>query len=149
MTTAEIMGKLNREEGEEVQSLFNPPERMPTEREKKIMLAQVLKIGMHAVLQNHTYQFENGKIRLQNDGSPIGLEMAGAMARVVMIWWDKRFLGFVSKNLIPCYLYMRYIDDQNMAVKPLAPGTRWVVGPWSDRLEGKMVVVEDSGETLL
>ena len=143
MTTAEIMGKLNREEGEEVQSLFNPPTRMPTEREKKIMLAQVLKIAMLAVLQNHTYQFENGKIRLQSDGSPIGLEMAGAMARVVMIWWDKRFLGLVSKNLIPCYLYMRYIDDQNMAVKPLAPGTRWVVGPWSDRLEGKMVVMEE------
>ena len=35
---------------------------------------------------------------------------------------------------------MRYIDDQNMAVKPLAPGTRWVVGPWAGGLEGRMVV---------
>ena len=65
MTTAEIMGKLNREEGEEVQSLFNPPMRMPTGREKKIMLAQVLKIAMLAVLNNHTYQFENNEVRLQ------------------------------------------------------------------------------------
>ena len=142
MTTAEIMGKLNREEAEEVQSLFNPPMRMPTEREKKIMLAQVLKIAMLAVLNNHTYQFENNEVRLQKDGSPIGLEMAGAMARVVMIWWDKQFLRLASKNHIALHLYMRYIDDQNMAVKPLAPGTRWVVGPWAGGLEGRMVLIE-------
>ena len=143
MTTAEIMGKLNREEAEEVQSLFNPPMRMPTEREKKIMLAQVLKIAMLAVLNNHTYQFEDNEVRLQKDGSPIGLEMAGAMSRVVMIWWDKQFLSLAKKNHIALHLYMRYIDDQNMAVKPLAPGTRWVVGPWAGGLEGRMVLMEE------
>ena len=142
MTTAEIMGKLHREDEEEVQSLFNPPKMLPTAREKKILLAQVLKTAMLAVLQNHTYQFENGQIRLQNDGSPIGLEMAGALARVVMIWWDKRFLSLVNLNLADCYLYLRYIDDQNMAMRPLAPGTRWQIGPWADGLGGKMVVIE-------
>ena len=142
MTTAEIMGKLHREDEEEVQSLFNPPKRLPTAREKKILLAQVLKTAMLAVRQNHTYQFENGLIRLQSDGSPIGLEMAGALARVVMIWWDKKFLSLVNLNLADCYLYLRYIDDQNMAMRPLAPGTRWQVGPWADGLGGKMVVIE-------
>ena len=29
-----------------------------------------------------------------------------------------------------------------MAMRPLAPGTRWQVGPWADRLGGKMVVIE-------
>ena len=89
MTTAEIMGKLYREEGEEVTSLFNSPQRQPTEVEKKVMLAQVIKVAMLAVLQNHTYQFKNNEARLQSDGGPIGLELAGAMARVVMIWWDQ------------------------------------------------------------
>ena len=98
---------------------------------------------MLAVLNNHTYQFENNEVRLQKDGSPIGLEMAGAMARVVMIWWDKQFLNLAAKNRIALHLYMRYIDDQNMAVKPLAPGTRWVVGPWAEGLEGRMVLMEE------
>ena len=57
-----------------------------------------------------------------------------------MLWWDKRFLHLLTINHIVLYLYMRYIDDQNMAVKPLAPGTRWVVGPWAGGLEGRMVV---------
>ena len=41
---------------------------------------------------------------------------------------------------------LRYIDDQNMAMKPLAPGTRWVVGPWADKMGGRMVVKEDMVE---
>ena len=68
------------------------------------------------------------------------------MARVVMIWWDKRFLSLAIRNNIILYLYLRYIDDQNMALKPLAPGTRWTVGPWADGLGGKMLVVEDCVE---
>ena len=85
MTTAEVMGKLYREDEEEEKSLFNPPQRMPTEVEKKVMLAQVIRVAMLAVLKNHAYQF-NKEARRQDDGEPIGLEMAGAMARVVMIW---------------------------------------------------------------
>ena len=142
MTTAEIMGKLYREEGEEVTSLFNSPQRQPTEVEKKVMLAQVIKVAMLAVLQNHTYQFKNNEARLQSDGGPIGLELAGAMARVVMIWWDKRFLQQAALNNVELYLYKRYIDDENMAAKPLPPGTRWMEGPWLTGFGGKMVVVE-------
>ena len=62
---------------------------------------------------------------------------------MVMIWWDKMFLSLAAKNNIILYLYLRYIDDQNKALKPLAPGTRWTVGPWADGLGGKMLVVED------
>ena len=132
MTTAEVMGKLYRENEEEEKRLFNPPQRVPTEEEKKVMPAQVIKVAMLAVLKNHTYQF-NKDARRQDDGGPIGLELAGAMARVVMLWWDKRFLTLAIINNIALYLYLRYIDDQNMALKPLAPGTRWIVGPWAAR----------------
>ena len=45
ITTAEVMGKLYREEGEDVASLFNPPERSPNEQEKKVILNQVIKIA--------------------------------------------------------------------------------------------------------
>ena len=40
-------------------------------------------------------------------------------------------------------MYKRYIDDENMALKPLPPGTRWVQGPWLERFGGKMVVDEN------
>ena len=142
MTTAEIMGKLYREEGEDAQSLFNPPKKQPTDGEKKIMLAQVVRVAMLAVLQNHTYQF-NKEARLQSDGGPIGLELAGAMARVVMLWWDRKFLKLAELNHVEIFMYKRYIDDENMALKPLPPGTRWVQGPWLERFGGKMVVDEN------
>ena len=142
-TTAEVMGKLYREEGEEGSSLFHPPRRTPaTEEEKKKVLAQVLRISIHAVLANHTYLWA-GSARKQASGSPIGLELAGALARVVMLWWDRRFLSLATANSVIIYLYSRYIDDENMAGRPLAPGTRWEVGPWSTGMGGRMVVRED------
>ena len=61
------------------------------------------RVAMMAVLQNHTYQF-NKEARLQSDGGPIGLELAGAMARVVMLWWDRQFLKLAELNqLFLCY----------------------------------------------
>ena len=102
----------------------------------KVVLAQVLKIAMLAVLSNHTYQF-GGEIRLQRDDGPIGLELVGAMARVTMIWWDKKFLYLAATNDVTLYFYMRYVDDQNTAGKPLEAGRRWEVGPWASGLGGK------------
>ena len=43
---------------------------------------------------------------------------------------------------ITLYLYLRYLDDQNMAVKPLDPGTRWTVGPWDEGIGGRIVVID-------
>ena len=68
------------------------------------------------------------------EGAPIGLELAGALARVLMLWWDKQFLSLASANAIILYLYKRYVDDENMAVEPLPPGTRWTDGPWAGGL---------------
>ena len=97
---------------------------------------------MLAVLSNHTYQF-GGETRLQKDGGPIGLELAGSMARVTMIWWDRQFLTLASVNNVCLYFYMRYVDDENMAGEPLEAGTRWEVGPWASGLGGRMVLRED------
>ena len=142
-TTAEVMGKLFREDEEEVISLFHPPHRRPanTQEEKKV-LAEVLKIAILAVLKNHTYQF-GGEVRLQEEGGPIGLELAGALARVVMLWWDRKFLSLATANNLILFLYLRYIDDGNLAGEHLPPGSRWLVGPWAGGLGGRMVVREE------
>ena len=67
------------------------PRRAPTEQEKKMVLGQVLHIAIMVVLIMHSYQW-NSETKLQHEGAPIGLELAGALARVVMLWWDIEFL---------------------------------------------------------
>ena len=76
-------------------------------------------------------------------GTPIGLELAGALARVVMIWWDKHLLKLASNNDLDLFFYARYVDDGNMAGVPLPPGRRWLIGPWAGSFGGKMVMMED------
>ena len=88
-----------------------------------MVLGQVLHIAIMAVLTMHSYQW-NSETKLQHEGAPIGLELAGALARVVMLWWDKEFLRLLDVNYITIHMYKRYIDDQNLAGKPLQPGTR-------------------------
>ena len=42
-------------------------------------------------IKNHMYCFD-GKFYKQEDGGPIGDELAQAIARIVMIWWDEKFI---------------------------------------------------------
>ena len=144
MTTGEVQGRLYPEEGQ-VTSKFLPPRRLPRDdQEKRKILAQVIRVAILAILSHHTYQF-GGQTRLQKDGSPIGLELAGALARIVMLWWDRCFLKLCARNFILLYLYFRYVDDTNPAGQPLPAGTRWEEGPWAESL-GKMVTREERVE---
>ena len=138
-----MIGKLFREDEEVVTTLFHPPHRRPaTAQEEKKVLAEVLKIAILAVLKNHAYQF-GGEVRLQEEGGPIGLELAGALARVVLLWWERKFLSLTTANNLILFLYSRYIDDRNLAGEPLPPGSRWLVGPWAGGLGGRIVVREE------
>ena len=56
-----------------------------------------------------------------------------------MLWWDRIFLALCHRNAILLFLYLRYVDDSNLAGEPLAPGTRWEEGPWQEGL-GRMVI---------
>ena len=51
ITTAEVMGKLYKEDGAEDASLFHPPKKKPTQQEKKIILSQVIKTAILAILR--------------------------------------------------------------------------------------------------
>ena len=46
----------------------------------------------------HMYQM-SGKVFLQSDGGLIGLELSGAMARVVMLLWDRELLQRLDKAI--------------------------------------------------
>ena len=78
-------------------------------------------------MKNHIYEFD-GEIRHQSEGGPIGLELTGNVAQVFMIWWDRRLMLRLGELQIQTRLYKRYVDDGNMALEELLPGTRYVNG---------------------
>ena len=57
------------------------PKNKPNKEQRKTMIAMAIELGVKAVMRSHLYQF-NGEIYLQSEGGPIGLELAGAVARV-------------------------------------------------------------------
>ena len=72
-----------------------------------------------------------GKVFKQLKGGPIGLEITGVLARLVMLWWDGKFLDKLESLGVDLEFYLRYVDDSNMSVWALAPGTRLVDGQLS------------------
>ena len=84
---------------------------------------------------NHIYQFD-GKVYRQNDGGPIGLEITGVLARLVMLWWDREYLTKLNYLGLELELYKHYVDDSNMGSKPIKPGVRLV--------DGKLSILEEA-----
>ena len=56
------------------------------------------------------------EVFLQSEGGPIGLEAAGAIARVVMIMWDTLYLEKVEAAGLLLYIYERFVDDSNQGL---------------------------------
>ena len=81
-------------------------------------------------MKNHIYEFD-GEIRHQSEEGPIGLELTGNVAQVFMIWWDKSLMPRLGELQVQTRLYKRYVDDGNMALGELHPGTRDVNGTLS------------------
>ena len=52
----------------------------PTNREKRLMLVEVLGISLKEVMYNHVYTFD-GVVRKQWNGGPIGLQLTGNIAQ--------------------------------------------------------------------
>ena len=63
-----------------------PPSRQATEVEKRLMIKEALKIALKLVMKNHTYVFDS-KVRKQEEGGAIELDLTGTLAQVFMIWW--------------------------------------------------------------
>ena len=76
-----------------------------------------------------------GEIRVQGDGGAIGVKMTGDLAKAVMVPWDRRFVEKLEKLSVNQKLYCRYVDDQNIVVEVLSPGSRY------NREEDKIEIV--------
>ena len=144
--TAEGEGGEDTEEEEKPnKSLFDPPKTKPTKLQTKKMMALALEVGVKAVMQGHMYQFD-GKVYLQSEGGPIGLELTGAVSRVVMLLWDRGLLQKLHKAAMgtswDLYAYLRYVDDANVAAKEAPPGMRYIRGKFKIKPE----LVEEDNE---
>ena len=75
-------------------------------------------VSLRLVLKNHIFRFNN-KIYKQTKGGAIGVGVAGDVANVFMIWWDRKLKSMLRQNNIEVQLYSRYVDDIDIVAKEI------------------------------
>ena len=128
------VGPLGKNSDDEFQWVF--PEVEPTDLEKRKLFAACLEIGIRKAFALHLYQF-GGRIYKQTDGGPIGMRLAGSVARIVMAEWGERMLKIMKDNSITVWLAACYVDDVRFLTSVLERGVRW------DHQERKYVKRDD------
>ena len=86
ITTEEVL-----EPGEKTTSKFLPREQVPTREQEKLLLALALEQGILATFKHHYYSFDQGQVRLQEEGGPIGLTISGRAGKVSMLAWVREY----------------------------------------------------------
>ncbi|CAI9736119.1 Hypothetical predicted protein [Octopus vulgaris] len=82
----------------------------------KKMIAHALGASIRVTLKGHTFKFNN-KIYAQDEGAAIGVSIAGDVANLFMVWWDRRLKECLLQKSILVNMYSRYVDDTNIVVK--------------------------------
>ena len=118
-------GPLGGERGDQEQ--WRWPEVKLTEREKRLIVAEVVMIVTEVMFKNHIYTF-GGKTFRQKEGGPIGLRGTCAIARLTMCNWDRNWKRLIENNRILLNEYMRYMDDGRSMLPAIKPGWRWSEG---------------------
>ena len=107
--TKEVRGPLQEEKDWE-RSLFLSPGRRATGEEKRLILSICVEQGLLAAVDGHLFVWHKEVMKKQT-GLGIGSDLTRAVARLVMLDWDERFLNFAADNKITIYMYNRYVDD--------------------------------------
>ena len=75
------------------------------------------------------YRF-GGRIFRQTKGLGIGLRASAALARLVMVTWDKTW-GYLQLNMgLVVNIFCRYVDDLRLYIRPIAMGWAWSDNGW-------------------
>ena len=67
-----------------------------------------------------------------------------AVARLIMLDWDLKFIALAEESKLTTYMYKRYVDDTVNAMAAISPGTRW--GEEEKRMVMLPHLVEDDME---
>ena len=103
---------------------WDPAEISPTNTlDQMRMVTAALVSSMKYTLKNHVYTFE-GKYFKQVEGGAIGVGLAGEVANVFMIWWDRSLKSLLSESLIRLKLYSRYVDDIDLVTTTIGSGNQ-------------------------
>ena len=92
-----------------------------TSMEKKIGLAEMVRIGVICMMKTHVFQWD-GRWFLQKNGGPIGLRATCAVARVIMLWWDGQLLAKMKENNLKIEAGARYMDDVRLFLESIREG---------------------------
>ena len=96
-----------------------------TLEERRLLLAEAIKIGVMVAFQNHLYSLWEKLRYLQQDGAPIRLRVSCAVARLVMNMWDRKLLTVLNTNGLRIETAFQYMDDKRIILQALALGSRW------------------------
>eukprot|EP00794_Sanderia_malayensis_P001548 gene1548-1711_t len=91
-------------------------EAKPNPFELKRLVTLALRNSLLVTMKNHICQFDN-QIYKQKHGGAIGMGIAGDVAKLFMVWWDRELKRRLQNHGIEIQLYKRYVDDTNIVVK--------------------------------
>ena len=92
------------------------PLRKATEEMSRKLLMKAFEIALKLVMKNHIFTFNDENFK-QLSGGAIGVSIAGDVANLFMVWWDRELKSRLSVERILIELYSRYVDDGNTAVQ--------------------------------
>ena len=92
------------------------PLRKATEEVNKKLLMKAFEIALKLVMKNHIFTFNDENFK-QLSGGAIGVSIAGDVANLFMVWWDRELKSRLTVERILIKLYSRYVDDGNTAVR--------------------------------
>ena len=94
---------------------WNKPLRTATDEMNRKLLMKAFEIALKLVMKNHIFTFNNECFK-QLKGGAIGVSIAGDVANLFMVWWDREFKKRLISEKIVLKLYSRYVDDGNIIV---------------------------------
>ena len=92
------------------------PLRRATEEINKKLLMKAFEVALKLVMKNHVYTF-NKECFKQLKGGTIGVSIAGDVANLFVVWWDRELKIRLEHEGIILKLYSRYVDDGNIVIK--------------------------------
>ena len=95
-----------------------------SERQKKLILREVIVQLTKATFGNHFYKWEN-KIYKQLEGGAISLRATGSIARCIMDIWCKTMKNRLAESKVTTELKKKYVDDVLGMFSKQKLGTRY------------------------
>ena len=102
----------------EKKTKLNPPKRIPTEAERKKMVAIAMSLIVKKVMTNFLYSF-GGEDKKQSSGGPIGDVLTQAMSRHMGNEFNDLYNDKIIKLDLKQEMYQRYADDTNVAQRSI------------------------------